>query len=253
MGSDLIKGRLNLYAVLQVLDVLVELDSEMAALTKAWDISIQFSVRKGPAAHVAFKDGECKYGRGYHPNPSVKLYFVSPKHLNAMFDGKASPIPLKGFGRLGFLKGEFSRLTDRLAFYLKPGKGRSDDEQYRRVSTTLTLYTAAYAVPELAGLDPTCKQIAARIPRGALEFAVLPDGPYAHIVFGNKEITAGKGPVEKPMARMTLRNMQVASDLFAGRMDAFMAVADGDVMLHGQIPMIDNTNLILDRVAAYLS
>lgn len=253
MVDDLIRAHLNLHAVLQNLEDLVKLDDEMADLTKDWDVSVQFSVRGGPAAYVAFRNGACSVGRGRGVNPSVKLYFTSPKHLNRMFDAKANPIPLKGFTRLGFMKTEFSRLTDRLAYYLKPAKEHLGDDHYRRVSTTLMLYTAVHAVRELVVLDPTCRQIAARIPPGTLQFEVLPDGPYAHIVFGKGNMTVGKTAADLPMARMTLKNLQVAGDLLGGRLDAFMAVADGDVMLHGQLPMIDNTSLILDRVAVYLS
>jgi hypothetical protein len=44
----------------------------------------------------------------------------------------------------------------------------------------------------------------------------------------------------------------VANALLAGKLDAFLAVASGDVLLQGQLPLIDGVNLILDRVPAYL-
>ena len=115
MSDDAIKAQVNLYAVLQNLEDLVRLDSEMAELTKDWDTAIQFSVKNGPAAYVEFKKGECRHGVGRHAHPSIKLFFLSAEHLNRMFDGKANPIPLKGFTRLGFLKNEFTALTERLA------------------------------------------------------------------------------------------------------------------------------------------
>lgn len=253
MNKNLIKAHLNLHAVLQNLEELVKLDAEAAELTKDWHDCIQFAVINGPAAYVDFRGGACRHGIGPHANPTIKLLFISPRHLNNMFDGNGMPIPLKGFGRLGFLQKEFPKLTGRLEYYLKPGNGRAKDRGYVKVKTILTLYTAIYAVKELALLEPTSKQVASRIPNGPLQVEVLPKGPYVHIVFDNGNITVSKGIAEKPMAKMTFKNMRVAGALLAGKLDAFQAVAEGGVMLRGLIPMIDNVNLILDRVEAYMT
>ena len=55
------------------------------------------------------------------------------------------------------------------------------------------------------------------------------------------------------MAKMAFKNLQVANALLTGKMDGFLAVANGDVVLLGQLPMVDNLNLILDRVPRYLA
>jgi hypothetical protein len=252
MNDQLIKAHLNLYAVLQNLEDVVRLDAGMAELTKRWDVAIQFMVWNGPAAHLEFKNGTCRHGIGAHPHPRIKLFFTSPQHLNRMFDGKATPIPLKGFTRLGFLQKEFSKLTDRLTYYLKPENGLAPDEPYLKINTILTLYTAMYAVRELARLEPVSRTVASRIPAGGFQVEVLPDGPHIHMRFGKDDITVTKGVVDNPMARMTFRNLDVAHELLNNKLDAFLAVAQGDVMLQGQLPIIDNVNLILDRVALYL-
>lgn len=252
MSTDLIKAHLNLYAVLQNLEDLVKLDPDMAALTKNWDVSIQFSVRNGPTAYLEFRDGACRHAMGAHPGPSIKLYFISPKHLNDMFDGKGNPIPLKGFTRLGFLKNEFSKLTDRMEHYLKPKNGQSEDPAYIKINTILTLHTAAHAVKVLAQLDPVCKKVADHIPTGTLQMEVLPEGPYVNIAFGKDTISVAKGVAENPSAKMTFKNLDVAHKLLNGKLDGFLAVAQGNMLLQGIIPIIDNVNLILDRVEGYL-
>ncbi len=253
MDTELLRARLNLNAVLQNLEELVKLDAEMASLSKAWDISIQFSVMNGPAAFVEFKNGTCKHGGGVHPNPTVRLLFLSPKHLNRMFAGKGMPIPLKGFSRLGFLQKDFAALTARLEHYLKPAEGVVQDEAFVKTNTTLTLYTAAYAVKELADLEPTCKAVAAHTPNGGLQIGIQPDGPYVHLLFDKGAVTAGKGSLSQPTATMTFRDMPSAHGLLSGKLDAFQAVAEEKVALHGMIPLIDNTSLILDRVEQYLA
>ncbi len=253
MDTELIKAHLNLNAVLQNLEDLVVLDKDMAQLTRAWDVVIQFAVTGGPVAHVAFSGGTCRHGVGPHPNPSVKLLFLSPAHLNKMFDGKGTPIPLKGFTRLGFLQKEFSKLTDRLTHYLKPANGAMSDPEFLKTNTILTLHTAAYAVRELAALEPTSHEVAAHTPNGVLQMEVLPDGPCAALTFAKGKVSVHKGRADAPMAKMAFKDMRVANELLSGKLDAFLAVAEGAISLQGQLPMIDNAGLILDRVGLYLS
>ena len=67
-------------------------------------------------------------------------------------------------------------------------------------------------------------------------------------MFGADGISVGKGPVENPMATMMFKDSHVANAMLAGKLDAFQAVAEGDLVLKGMLPIIDNTGLILDRV-----
>lgn len=252
MDTQSIKAHLNLSAVLQNLEDLVKLDPQMTDLTKNWSIVIQFAVWNGPAAYLVFSGGTCKHGVGNHANPTVKLLFTSPAHLNRMFDGKGNPIPVKGFAKLGFMQREFPKLTDRLEYYLKPEAGKVQDDTFARVNTTLSLYTAIYAVKELATLEPTCKKVAAATPPGVLQVEVLPDGPQVHLMFDSGSVRVAKGPAAAPTAKMMFKDMSVASALLSGKLDAFQAVTAGDVILCGMLPIIDNVGLILDRVEAYL-
>jgi len=253
MNDSLIKAHLNLAAVLQNLEDLVKLDPEMAELTRSWDRSIQFSVAGGPSAYLEFKDGVCKHGCGAHPSPAIKLGFRSPAHLIDMFEGRANPSPsLSALLNLRFLTKQFPRLTDRLEHYLKPEDGKEHDEGYRTINTTLTLLTGVHAVAVLAAHEPTCKKVAAHIPDGTLQIAVLPDGPNAYLTFDNGKATAHKGVAEKTMARMSFKSMDIAHALLTGRLDGFQAIAEGDVTLEGVISMVENVNLILDRVEGFL-
>ncbi len=252
MDIELIRARLNLYALLQNFEQLVQLDREVAQSVKQWNVSIQFSVLNGPSASLDFQNGVCKHAIGSHPNPAIRLFFLSPRHLNKMFDGSGTPIPLKGFSRLGFLQKDFTQLTERLEYYLKPDNARNEDGDYRRINTTLTLYTAAHAIKELALLEPTCNAVFSHTPAGILQIGVLPEGPYVHLVLTKDGISVGKGSHASPTATMTFRDIESANALLGGRLDAFQAVAEQRLMLNGMIPIIDNIGLILDRVEHYL-
>lgn len=253
MTHELVKASLNLHAVLQNLEDLVAHDTETAALAATWNVCIQFSIYGGPATHIEFKDGTCRVRRGKHPAPDIRLFFTSAAHLNRMMDGKGNPIPLKGFSRLGFFTKEFPKATDRLEYYLKPTQSLLADEQYLALNTRMTLNTAAFAVKELARLDPIGRLNAAHITDGTILMKILPEGPAVHVKFSSGEIDVIKGDVKQPMAMLLFKETQIANRFLSGKMDVFGAVAAGDVMIRGQAPMLDALGLILDRVPLYLS
>lgn len=253
MNPDLVKANLNLYAVLKNLEDLTEYDSSMKELIAGWNVSIQFTARKGPSAYVKFKDGTCAVGRGKIKRPSIRLWFTSPGHLNRMFDGVSNPVPLKGFTRLGFLAKEFPKLTDRLAWYLKPADDLMKDSSYLELNTRMTLNTAAFAVPEIAAADAHGVKISPGIPDGTVVMKILPSFHAVNITFSAGAAVAGKGDAVKPMAVMTMKDVKVASGFLNGKTDAFTAIASGDVSVKGLMPMLDAMSLLLDRVQHYLS
>lgn len=247
-----IKAHLNLYAVFQNLEDLPRLDPDTAQAMTGWNVTIQFTVKDGPEAYLEFRDGACAFGRGQHPGPHIRLNFKDCAHLNAMFEGAANPSLRKGFLRIGFLKKKFTPLTERLEYFLKPDNGRLEDADYRRANTVMTLQTAVFAAGELAAHEPVSRELAQHAGTGVLEVGVLPDGPRAHVTFGGDGVRVDKGPAANPRAVMTFRNLDVAGALVTDQLDGFRAVAQGDVMLQGHVPMIDAINLIMDRVRLYL-
>ena len=108
-------------------------------------------------------------------------------------------------------------------------------------------------IKELALLDPVCKQVASHIPAGTLQVEVLPEGPYLYIVFDDGAISVGKGVADRPIAKMIFKDLSVVSKQLSGELDPFLAVAEGDITIRGQLPFADSVGLILDRVEAYLA
>ena len=47
--------------------------------------------------------------------------------------------------------------------------------------------------------------------------------------------------------------MQLAHDLFDGKVNAIAQIGEGNIIMKGMINMLDNMNRILDRVALYLA
>ncbi len=253
MSAQKIKAGINLYAVLKTLEDLIAFDDDARTLVGNRKICIRFSVKNGPKAWVKFENGQCIVGKGKAPKSNVILWFSSCEHLNKMFDGKANPIPLKGFTKLGFMQKEFTQLTQRLEYFLRPENVEMPDEHYIKMNTIFTLTIAAYALPEIALFDERAKFTASHLPNGTLQMGVLPDGPDVYLEIKEGIITAGKGKIAHPDAMMIMKNAGVANNFLNGKSDPFTAIALGDVIIRGQIPILDGINLILDRVIHYVS
>ena len=262
MSHDSIRARLNLYAVLPDLEDVVRDDPEMRALVSEARVTIRFLVAGGPTAWVRFADGVCSVGRGSGPaassgissaTPSVILSFASASHLNKMFDGTGSPIPLWGFNHLGFLKNELTQLTERMAYYLAPSDELLAHPGYLAMNTQLTLNTAAFAVPELLESDPDCRPLRHALGSGTIVLKVLPDGPSVSLVCGASGVIPVKGELPHPSALILLRDVGAANAFLNGKLDTFVAAVTGDVQIWGQIDKVDVLALVLDRVAKYLN
>jgi len=254
---DLAKAHLNLHAVLPCLETLVRSDPAAATLVEGQRLSIEFRVRGGPGASVVFSNGVCRHYGSAAPGvplerPRLRLYFKSPPHLNRVFDDDGRPLPVGGFRCLGFLQREFAQLAALLNRHLRPDPHAVLAGPELDTSTTLVLQTAVYGVRELVETDPVAQSLAAHTPPGSLQFEVLPDGPFAYLVFTREGVTAGLGTLNRPTARLQFRTAAVAHALLNNQRDSYEAIGAGDAVLDGLLPIIDNATLIMDRVALYL-
>lgn len=281
MSYDDVRARLNLLAVLPSLEDVVRDDPEMRALVSAARLTIRFSVAGGPSISVRFAGGVCTVGPDHGPppaaaggpageagptaagaagsgaaggpGPTVRLVFTSASHFNRMFDGASQPIPLWGFNHLGFLKNEFTELSDRMAYYLTPSEELLEHPGYLAMNTLLTLNTAAFAVPVLLGHDPDCIPLRHGLTQGTVVIKVLPNGPAVSLVCGASGVIPVKGELPHPSALVLLRDLPTASAFLNGKLDTFAAAVTGDVQIWGRIGMVDTLGLVLDRVPKYLT
>jgi len=250
MKHDLTLANINLYAVMRNLEDLCEMDSEMNELIKNQNLSIQMSVKNGPMGLIKFEEGKCQFKRGKHP-ATVKMYFKSPVHFNNMVDGKANPIILKGFTKVKFLTKDFMTLTDKLSYYLKPTEELLKDSKYTKINTTLTAYTAFFALAEIGNTDPLGKHNGSRIPNGNIAISVE-DGPAICIEAKGGDLKATKGMPDNYRASMAFTDMKTAGDLLNGKIDSYSCIACKTLKLKGYIPMLDNMNKLLGQVPNYL-
>jgi hypothetical protein len=268
MSFDDVRARLNLFAVLPNLEDVVRDDPEMRALVAETRVTVRFTVANGPSTAVRFAGGTCSVGprpqgdeaggsggagKSGGSGPTVRLAFTSAAHLNKMFDGASQPIPFWGFNHLGFLKNQFTELTDRMAYYLSPTDELLSHPGYLAMNTLLTLNTAAFAVPVLLGHDPDCIPLRHGLAQGTVVIKVLPEGPAVSLVCGASGVLPVKGELTHPSALVLLRDLATANAFLGGRLDTFAAAVTGDVQLWGRVAMVDTLGLVLDRVGKYLA
>lgn len=251
MCKNHVLSHINLFAVLRNIEYLVEKDPETIKLVKNTNLAIQFNIKNGPKGNLAFKNGKAEMKTGKH-KADIILFFISPGHFNRMIEGRANPIPLKGFTRLGFLTGTFARLADRLNFYLNADQENLKDKTFFKANTEMTAYTAFYALAEIGNIDQKGKQNAQRLQDGIIQIAIE-DGIIIQIEVKDGKLTTKKGQQAEPRAMLTFANLNVAHDLLNGKLDSFSGIANGQLRIKGFIPMIENMNPILDQVAEYLT
>lgn len=252
MQYQALLARIYLLAVLRNLELLAAEDDQSRSLVRDWDLSIGFKVLGGAEARLVFQGGRCSFSPGKSAGSKVKLLFVSPGHFNRMMRKSANPIPVKGFRWLRFLTKDFAMLTDRLEYFLEPSSQRMQEPGYKRLNVLLSLHTAIWALKEIAAHDPEGRLVCSQIPDGTLVLTVR-GGPTAYLSFLAPDFTVGWGePVGDPQAVLELKDLDVAAAFFQNKLDPFSAIAKGDLVIRGQIPILDGASLLLDRIEHYL-
>ncbi len=243
---------INLYAVLGSLENLCELAPEASSLlTNKKPISIGFEVKGGPSATITFKNGRCRMEQGCD-KCDVKLPFSSCEKFNGLIDGTVTPIPSKGFHHIGFLLNSFTKLTDLLSKYMRPDPEDLKDPDFFRISTLLLLNTITVAIAQIGNNDEIGKFSASNMVDGEISFSIK-GAASTTIRVKNHRLLGIKKASDNPRAIMEFSSIELARDLFDGKVNAIACVGSGDIVMKGMISMLDNLNRILDRVALYLA
>lgn len=241
----------NLLAVLGALPCLCELDGPARRLIAGKRVSVGFAVRGGPEATLFFGDGRCRMAPGTD-RCQIRLPFSSCEKFNGLMEGTVTPIPSRGFTRLGFLTGAFTKLTDRLSAVLRPSPEALEDEDFFRVSTQVMFHVIAEAIAQIANEDEVGRFSASNIVDGVAKLSIA-GGPAAALCCRDHRLLAIHQAPERFLSYMEFQDLRLARSLFDGQVNAIAAVGLGQVRIGGQISQIDNINRILDRVAVYLA
>lgn len=253
MKDARVVAAINLFAVLRNLEDLCALDSEASDLVKGANLTVRFSVPSLETLNLLFNEGRCRVVRGEIVPSAIHLRFISPMHFNGMINGVKNPILTKGFSKLKFLKNNFTALTKRLEFFLKPTeKMLIADEAFSKNSTILTAYTAFYALSEVANYDNIGRAIANKMENGKVCIRIK-GGPSLTLSIKNGKMTTLLGEAKNISAYMDFDTIKTAEGILRGTLDSFACIGNGSLAISGRIPLIDNINKLLNIVSAYLA
>jgi len=251
MSDQKAKAYINMNGALRAMEYLCELDSEAKAFIKEFNIVIQFSVKNGPAARLIFKDGRCVFERGKGKS-NIKLYFPSPGHFNKMMDGKANPVILKGFTKIGFLTKNFTYLSKRLEYFLKPAGESMNQPVYKEINTILTFLTAFNSLAEIGMHDPIGQEIMRHDRKGVFCASIAGTGYSVKLKMSKGQIAPVGSSEGAPEMHLDFKDIDKANDLLNGKSDFISAIGFGDVKISGYMPLMQSVELLVPRVAMYL-
>lgn len=247
-------ARVNLFALLRNIEDLTELDEEARLALGGRRVSVGFYV-DGAApdggrvrGRLDFEGGRARFARD-EGGGSIRLWFPRPERLSGMVAGTASPIPVAGLARIGFLTGPFTKAADRLGAVLR---GEPADRAGAVLKTTLTFYAAAFACAEIANGDPRGREAASRMAPGPM-LVHIENGPAVTVEKKDGRVACWKGAPAKPRAVMRFADFDAAAGVLGGTLDAFAAIATGKLEMRGYIPIVESFDKFLGLVPAYLS
>lgn len=253
--DNVTKAKINLFAVLRNISDLCDLDAESKEIVKDEKLSVQFIVPDVGVGTLKFENGKCTFTRGKGP-ASLKLWFTSAEHFNKLVDGENTiPMFINVF-KVGFLLKTFTKLADRLSYYLQPPADKKEemlkDPDYFRINTTLTAYTAFFAMAEIANSDYVGKACASRMIDGTI-LAKVGGGPELTITVKNHQLSAAMGGCDMPTATMMFADMQFAHDILNGNASSFGGMGSGQFVVTGALDMLEQMAKLLNQVSIYLA
>ena len=244
----------NMFGVLGSLEDLCRMDQKAKDILKELKspVALCFDVKGGPCATFFFTQEGCKVSEGAE-GANAKMNFASPEKFNDLINNSKPGMPVKGIVKtLAFLLGPFTKLTDRLNEVLRPKDEDLENREFFELNTLMTLYVIAGAVPALANNDSISKVSAAAMVDGEVEMSI-PGKAAVTVISKNCVLSSKKTGSDNPRAKMSFADIDLAYNIFNGKVATIGELCKGNIKIAGMINMIDNINRILDRVSVYLA
>lgn len=248
-----VMARINLFGVLRSLQELVALDVDSRNLVADASLTLEFVIRGGIRGALNFTDGRCDFIESHTGKVDIRLFFTSPSHFNRMMNGAANPIPLKGLFKIGFLTGPFTKLTDKLSHFLRPGDGAMEDQEFFAINTKLTAFVAFHSLAEVGNWDELGRVSASQVPDGVLQVRVEEEGgPALSVTATGGKLSTNVGIHPDYRCLMWFKDLKSLSQILSGELDAYTVFGQNRAGIRGYVPMADKLNPLLGLLPGYL-
>ncbi|MCL2127288.1 MAG: hypothetical protein FWH38_03445 [Treponema sp.] len=242
---------INMHGILGCLPDLCRFDPDAKKLASGKPTAVSFAVKDGPSMTLRFADGACAVGPGGGPC-DIRLPFSCCEKFNGMIDGTVTPVPSKGFTRIGFLTKNFINMTKLLENYLRAKPEDLARNDFFEASTVIMFHLITRAVSQIGNHDKIGRFSASNIVDGTVMLSIK-GVTQAAIAVKDHEMTTTGGAPERYEAVMEFADLRLARDVFDGKVSTLGCVGNGLIAMRGNLGMLDNVNRILDRVAVYLA
>jgi hypothetical protein len=242
---------INMHGILGCLQDLCRFAPEAKQLASGKPTAISFAVKDGPSLTLRFAGGACTVEPGNAPC-DIRLPFSDCKKFNGMIDGTVTPFPSKGFTRIRFLTGNFIGLTNILETYLRAKPEDLVRPDFFEASTVTMFHLITRAVSQIGNHDTVGRFTASNIVDGTVVMSIG-GSVQAAITIKDHQLTTSREIPERCHAIMEFADIQLARNVFDGKVSTLACVGTGLISMKGNLGMLDNINRILDRVALYLA
>lgn len=214
--------------------------------------AIAFAAMNGPQIQLSDRDGELAVTEN-GALPHVMLWFPKPENMSKMLvQQKTFMLPVPYSFRIGKTLKTFKKGIERLQWYTDP---KNYSEEHAIFITKLLLHATAYGIKEVAEHDSYVQSRVTKIADGYIEIYVR--GVDELAVWLEKKgdtftVTPGRCP-HPTKARLIFEKQETAYGMFSGQLPALMALADEDVKIRGNFPMIQNLFPILNRLGVFMA
>ena len=163
---------INMYGILGCLEDLCKYSPEAKNLACGKPIGVSFTVKDGPSMTLRFSDGSCKAEAG-GGSCDIRLPFSSYEKFNGMIDGTVTPIPSKGFTKIGFLTRNFINLTKILETYLRAKPEDLAHSDFFEASTIIMFNLIARAISQIGNNDKIGRFSASNLVDGVVVLSIV--------------------------------------------------------------------------------
>jgi len=241
-----IKARVNLHAVLPVLEDLASFDKRhggRGAGILPGSLLMEVAGRPELAATVKFRPGGVRVFPERRGRPSIILEFETPRALNDSFAGGASkPRIRKLLTGLPILV-KFMRMSKLMSRSLT-GDGAPGGTKSR---AAMLLRVVILAMEVLALRLPEAKDIAADM-EGVFQLGIEPDGPFYHVAFEKGKAASFLTPHSSPTASIIFADPRTAVEVLSGQKDAMEAMGEQKMKLEGDPGFAMKAGAIMNKV-----
>ncbi|GEM_PF-2913962 len=247
---DEIKAKVNLHAILPVLEELERLDrvhGGTGAGGSRGTVMLTVAGYNELVATIRFKGGGIEVLRERRKRPSLILEFASPDALNDSFSGGSARPRIRKllFGLPLLLK--FVKLSKLL------GKSLMGNEAPGGVKTraALLLRVVVHSMEILARRHPEVKTSISDID-GTAQFGIEPDGPFYHITFENGKVAVYPTRHSSPTSTILWVDPETAVAVLSGSLDAMKALGQQKMKMEGDPGFALKVGGIMSKVGEVL-